>query len=452
MASTRPRKGAVKAAEETAPVTPAASRVRAYDPTANGRARRRSAEKLADLSPPVCAEGTSTRSKGAINAEAKERSTMRHVALDLGSKKTTYCEVSQGEVVQRGAVTQVETLSTVLGPEQPEATVAIEACREAWYVYDLLQSWGNRVVLVDTTRSRQLGIGRHGRKTDRIDAEVLARALERGGIPAAHVLSPERRELRRVLGIRRALVETRAQYVTTVRGLARENGIKLGDCRIHNFAARVRGVMQREPSLQVTEPLLKMLDLVCRELEGVEAELTQLSAREPVIQHLCTVPGVGPVVAAVFVSVVDDAKRFQRAHQLESYLGLVPGEHSSGGKRRVGAITKKGNSYLRGILVQASWALLLGADDDDPLKRWTEAIAARRGKRVAVIALARRLAGILWALWRDQSVYDPQTLGRKAARGLRSLAAETQFRAEALERAARKRFRPQTTREVATLS
>jgi transposase len=367
----------------------------------------------------------------------------------LGAKKTTYCEVAQGEVVQRGTVTQVESLQVVLGPEQPPATVAIEACREAWYVHDLLSSWGNQVLLVDTTRSKQLGIGRHGRKTDRIDAEVLARAVDRGGIPLAHVLSPQRREMRRVLGIRRALVETRAQYVTTVRGLARESGVKLPDCRIHNFASHVRKAMQTEPRLRVTEPLLKMMDLVTQELDGVEAELTRLSAEEPVIQHLCTVPGVGPVVAATFVSVVDEAQRFQRAHQLESYLGLVPSENSSGGKRRVGAISKKGNRYLRGVLVQASWSLLQHADPDDPLRRWTESVVARRGKRIGIIALARRLSGILWALWRDHSVYDPSTLGRRTACGLRSNSERIKLRADALERASRKQFRPKTTREVA---
>ncbi|MEO8185669.1 MAG: transposase [Deltaproteobacteria bacterium] len=127
---------------------------------------------------------------------------MRKVALDLGAKKTTYCEVFEGQVVRRATVSEIETLRSLLGPEEPTAQVAIEACREAWHVHDLLRSWGNEVVLVDTTRSRRLGIGQHGRKTDRIDAEVLARALERGGIPVAHVLSPHRRELRRQLGIR----------------------------------------------------------------------------------------------------------------------------------------------------------------------------------------------------------------------------------------------------------
>ena len=165
---------------------------------------------------------------------------MRKVALDLGTRKTAYCEVRDGQVVRREMVTAVHSLESLLGPEQPPAVVAIEACREAWYVHDLLTSWGNEVVLVDTTRSRRLGIGQHGRKTDRIDAEVLALALERGGIPVAHVLSPHRRELRRWLGVRRALVESRAQLVTTARGIAREYGMPLPRCATERFVSNVR--------------------------------------------------------------------------------------------------------------------------------------------------------------------------------------------------------------------
>src|SRR5262249_35084273 len=138
-------------------------------------------------------------------------------------KKTSYCEIVGGQP-QRGTVSRLSSLGALLGPEQPPAVGAFEACREAWYVHDLLKSWGNEVVVVDTTRRKQVGVGQHGRKTDRIDAEALARALERGAIPMAHVLSPARRELRRVLGTRRALLEARANMVTTVRGLAREQG------------------------------------------------------------------------------------------------------------------------------------------------------------------------------------------------------------------------------------
>src|SRR5688500_4798911 len=181
--------------------------------------RRRVAEvRVADLPPASFPTDAPTRSKGAIDPGARGRSAMRNVALDLGVKKTTYCEVVDGKVVERGTVSSVMSLEPLLGPAAPPARVAIEACREAWFVHSLLTQWGNDVLLVDTTRSAKLGIGQHGRKNDRIDAEVLARAVERGGIPLAHVLSPHRQDLRRQLGIRRALVETRAQYIVTIRG------------------------------------------------------------------------------------------------------------------------------------------------------------------------------------------------------------------------------------------
>ena len=161
-------------------------------------------ENRATLPPPgENPDGSPTRSETQFIQGAQGRMTMRIVALDLGVRKTSYCELSQGQVVQRTTVCEFESLKPLLGPDQPTAKVAIEACREAWFVHDLLVEWGNEVVLVDTTRSRQMGIGQHGRKTDRIDAETLARALEAGRIPRAHVLSPSRRELRRVLGVRR---------------------------------------------------------------------------------------------------------------------------------------------------------------------------------------------------------------------------------------------------------
>lgn len=94
---------------------------------------------------------------------------MLTVALDLGAKKkTTYCEVSRGKVVHRTTVSELSSPRLELAPDKPPAKVAMEACREAWHVHDLLVEWGNQLVPVDTTRSRQLGIGQHGRKNDRI--------------------------------------------------------------------------------------------------------------------------------------------------------------------------------------------------------------------------------------------------------------------------------------------
>src|SRR5664280_289221 len=383
-------------------------------------------------------DGAPTRSETQISQGAEGRMTMRIVALDLGAKKTSYCELSQGQVVHRTTVSEVESLRPLLGPDQPAAKVAIEACREAWFVHDLLVEWGNEVVLVDTTRSRQLGIGQHGRKTDRIDAETLARALEAGRIPVAHVLSPKRRELRRVLGVRRALVESRAQLVTTVRGLVREQGGKIPSCNTEHFVSKVRGQKLVSNIAQLIEPLLVLVHGIDTQLVNVEGQLAALCAQEPIIAALTTTPGVGAVVAATFMSVIDEAKRFQSAHQVESYLGLVPSEDSSGGKRRLGAISKKGNCYLRSLLVQAAWTIVRSSDKSDPLYLWAKKLEQRRGKRIAVVALARRLVGVLWAMWRDGTVYDAQHLAQQGVRGLHSAVQSLELQKEKLAQAAKK--------------
>jgi len=260
---------------------------------------------------------------------------MRMVALDLGGKKTSYCEVSKGTVIQRITVSELESLRPLLGPEQPPARVAIEACREAWHVHDRLVEWGNQPVLVDTTRRQRVGIGEHGRKNDRIDAEKLARALEEGRLPQAHVLSPHRRELRDILGVRSALVETRARMTTTIRGLVRERGGKIPSCETENFARRVRSRKLAPEIAELIEPLLALVESTDPKITATDEQLAGLCAQEPIVAALTTTPGVGTVVAACFVSVIDDAKRFHRAHQVESYVGLVPKENSSGrGKRR----------------------------------------------------------------------------------------------------------------------
>jgi transposase len=363
---------------------------------------------------------------------------MRSVALDLGKRKISYCEVKDGQVHRRMTVSCIETLESELGVDQAAASVAIEACREAWHVHDLLTSWGNRVIVVDTTRVRRLGVGQHGRKTDRVDAEVLALALERGGIPMAHVLSPARRELRRWLGVRRGLVETRAQLITTARGICRELGQPLRSCVVKQFLAHVRKTTLSPEVSTVLTPLLKTIETVSAECDVAERQLAALAAQEPVIGLLTTVPGVATIVASAFVSVIDDAGRFEHAHQVESYLGLVPGENSSGGKRRVGAITKQGNRYVRALLVESAQTILRQNPADDPLRQWAHAIVKRRGNRIAVVALARRLVGVLWSMWHHDTFYDPRILARAGERGTKCRTQSLDERVQALRRASKK--------------
>jgi transposase len=116
-----------------------------------------------------------------------------------------------------------------------------------------------------------------------------------------------------------------------------------------------------------------------------------------------SVPGVGPVTAVAFVSAIDKPSRFRTAKQVRAYLGLVPREHSSGERSSRGRITKQGAIRMRYLLVQCAWSVLRSRPTPkaEHLLRWTTTLSARRGKYVAVVALARRLAGILFALWRD---------------------------------------------------
>jgi transposase len=370
---------------------------------------------------------------------------MRSVALDLAVKKISYCEVESGRVLLRRTVTSLESLKSLLGPTCASANVAIEACREAWHVHSRLTQWGNQVLLVDTTRIRRIGVGEHGRKTDRIDAEMLAKAVERGGLPAAHLLSPARQQLRIELGVRRALVETRSQYVTSIRGLARAHGIRLSSCSTNNFVSNLRKASLDESIRAQLEPLAQVVEKVDLELARAEVRLQSLVDQDERIRLLMTVPNVSVVVAAVFVSVIDDAHRFNDAHQVGAYLGLVPAENSSGDRRRLGAITKQGNSYARATLMQASWGILRQKSSSDPLHLWASAVARRRGKFIAAVALARRLAGVLWAMWRDDTVYSPERVGSSSAAGLEQQSEEVASRADAMRRAsakAQRRARP----------
>ena len=399
--------------------------------------RKMSPEKVADLCPPAMAGGGPTRSM-AQSKGPQERSAVRSVALDLGLNKICLSEARDGKVVHRATVRKVEELLPLLGPETAPARVAIEACREAWAIHDRLREWGKEPCLVDTTRSRQIGIGQHGRKSDRLDADHLAVALDQERLPVAHLLSPARRELRHHLGVRRMLVESRAQMVTTIRGIVRAQGERLPSCEVESFVAIVRKTPLSEATRMLIEPALAVLEPLEVQVVVVERKLEQLCVREPVVQQLCTAPGVSLVVAAAFVSVIDQARRFKHAHEVESYLGLVPSEDTTGGRQRLGRITKAGNPYLRALLVQAAWGVLRLRDPNDPLKKWGEAIVARRGKRVAVVAVARRLAGVLWAMWRKDTVYDAARLGQAGARGLEAQAQSAATRAQAMNRAAKK--------------
>ena len=185
------------------------------------------------------------------------------------------------------------------------------------------------------------------------------------------------------------------------------------------------------------DPLLAVVLVAHRQLCTLDERIEALCASEPAIQKLATVPGVGLLIAAMFVSVIDEAQRFRSARHVASYLGLVPLEKSSGlPGQRLGAITKHGNGYMRALLVQAAWVLLRTAPASDPLACWGRHLVKRRGKRVAAVAVARRIACVMWALWKRDVAYDPEHVAELSARGLERSAEVIASQALALQRQA----------------
>jgi transposase len=337
------------------------------------------------------------------------------------------------------SVRRLEDLERLLGPQTEPARVAFEASREGWHVYDQLQQWGHEAIMLDTTRIRQIGVGHHRRKNDAIDAEVIARAVESGRYPKAHVLSPARRELRTHLSIRSALVETRAKYIVTIRGLARATGIRIGSGGPDKFLDKVEAAKLPEPLRAQLSPLLEVLRVVQKQLENKETELVELAQGDETIKLLATAPGVGLIVAATYVSVIDNGHRFKNAQAVGSYLGLAPSENTTGGANpRLGGITKHGNSMARAMLVEGAWQVLRNQDENDPLYRWVKHIQQKRGGKIAAVALARKLSTILYAMWRDNTVYDGVKEARASIRGIRRAYQTEQLRAVALEYAAAK--------------
>ncbi|HEY5440018.1 MAG TPA: IS110 family transposase [Gemmatimonadaceae bacterium] len=163
------------------------------------------------------------------------------------------------------------------------------------------------------------------------------------------------------------------------------------------------------------EPLFAVFAPLNAQIAVADARIAAFAKADPIATRLTTTPGVGPVTASAFVATIDDITRFRTAHEIEAYLGLVPSERSSGEKRQLGHITKAGNGRMRWLLVEAAWQILRSKSPATAaLRGWTLTIAQRRGKRIAAVALARRLAGVLYAMWRDGVPYDAQQLRPRA--------------------------------------
>jgi len=334
---------------------------------------------------------------------------MNHVAADLGSRQSQLCVRSpEGQIQLEGKVTNLDLGQAFA--KLPKSRVVLEASAEAFAVADLALAAGHEVNIVPSGLARNLGVGQRGVKTDKKDAQNLSMASCRmETLPQVHLPSRQARELRSLLTSRSQLVTARTAMVNGVRGWLRTQLLTAPKgTRTENFPTRIRELtLARSEGLpEHIERVLKVIETLNEQVAAADKELEQMTNDHPLCQRLMTVPGVGPVTSATFWAALDDVTRFKSAHSVESYLGLTPGENSSGETVRRLGITKAGSASTRAVLVQAAWAAWRSRPDD-PMVKWARQIAERRPKGVAIVALARKMVGILFALWRHQTTYDP---------------------------------------------
>ena len=331
---------------------------------------------------------------------------MDHVAIDLGAKKSQICvRGADGQILEEKRW-PTKDLDTYLAG-RPTSRVIVETCAEAFCVADAARKLGHETRVVPATLVKTLGVGARRLKTDLRDARALSEVSSRIDLPSVHIPRTESRDRKTMCGMREALIGARTKIINTVRGWLRSRGRRIERGGKASLRKRVEAAWEGQLPSYVDRQL-KLIEVLNTQIAEADAEVKSWATADETCTRLMTVPGVGPLTALRFVAALDDVARFESAHQVESYLGLVPGESSSSERQQRLSITKAGPRALRWVLVQAAWALHLRCRRPEaiPLQLWAHRIEQRRGRRTAIIALARKLAGILFALWRDGSVYE----------------------------------------------
>lgn len=362
---------------------------------------------------------------------------MNHIAIDLGARQSQICVRDGRGTVLQSTRWATKSLRGYL-KQSSHSRVIVETCAEGFAVADIAVELGHEVRVVPGTLVRALGVGSRGVKTDKRDAEILSEASVRMDLPSVHRPSQRSREIKTMCGMRDALVSSRTQLINTVRGWLR--GFAQGPIAGSTPATFCKRVREKYPDAPVhVERQLKAIELLNEQIKAANADVVQVTCADEVCVRLQTVPGVGPVIAIRFVAAIDEIERFGSAHALQSYLGLVPGEHSSSERKRRTHITKAGSAPLRAALVQGAHALRNRSRRvEDPMASWALDIELRRGKQIAIVALARKMAGVLYALWKSGETYDPtywspekKAVRLKAAQEKEKVARETALKAKA---------------------
>lgn len=297
--------------------------------------------------------------------------------------------------------------------------VGMEACAGAHHWARVLGGLGHEVKLMAPQHVKPYV---KGSKNDANDAEGICEAVGRPNMRFVAMKTVEQQRLQSLHRVRRTLVRNRTAAVNEIRGLLGEYGIV-----VSVGVAKLRG---RLPELleeadnglpmsfrPVLAGLKEDLEYLDRRIGEMDAAMVRAAQEDERARALMKLRGVGPVTATALVAGLGDGKQFRRGRQASAWVGIVPGQHSSGGKERLLGISKRGDEYLRTLLIHGARSVVNSCKGKtDRLSRWVQEVCARRNKNVAAVALANKTMRMAWALLSRGEQYDPDyEMNRRAA-------------------------------------
>lgn len=334
-----------------------------------------------------------------------------HAAISVDLGKTVFeiaVSLQPGRVRERKTLSRSKFLSFFAN--RPAATIVMEACGSSHYWARQLQALGHQVVLLPPSLVNPY-VCRN--KTNRTDAKGILEAYRNEEIHQVPIKSVHQQTITSLHRARASWMRARTARINTVRGLLRELGMFIPEGAKKVVPAVYEYIGDADSCCP--EPLRAVLDRMCREIRDLEAsireteaQLEQLAKEMPIVAQLRSIPGIGLLTATALVAFVGDIRRFKRARCFASYLGLTPKENSTGKARRLGRISKQGNSYLRHLLIHGARSLMRAATskkDPDRLRTWALAKASSRGPHKAATAVANKMARIAWSVWVGNTSY-----------------------------------------------
>lgn len=342
------------------------------------------------------------------------------VGIDLGADASVACLLDRaGKVVKTEAFSMSpDVVREMFGRDEP-VTIVLEACNQAAWVSRLLEELGH-VVLVCNPRRLKL-IACSTLKTDKLDAEILARLarlsqMDPALVQGTTVRSRSTQLVRSQLRGREQLVKARTALISFVRSTLRADALPLHSCESKRFASKIDPSTLPADTWSVIEHPVAMIQELTMRIEAIEMSLQQAAKERPEVQHLQEIDGIGLLTSLSFVLCIEDPTRFARSRDVGPYLGLVPVVRSSSTEERRGRITKAGDGGVRRLLVQAAQSMLR-SKRESALKRFALRIEERRGRKKAVVALARKLAVVMHRVWvsgEDYVRFPDEQLGKAA--------------------------------------